>query len=457
MSGNLDDEVENFFAEVDAIAFNDVKDQDTAPRTNWIVQVDSKSNLPFYYNFVTKETTWNIPDEYQSYLDEYKTYLQHKNDQSDLKKEEKKVPVLILPEGNARKRRRIKRAFMRANAGKASLSDTPVEFLSEYIAYSDSSSEDESLDSKRSSQAAMINEPMEVTSQTPESLTGFIGPQLPSSPPKCESSSLKPDELSKLLMDKFSTLLLGCDKLPRLQVAYIQFSTRFEDWKAGCLSEAHYREKLEEVSNFLGEYERRGQFEAVDGSPPDKAHAIPLFQVEPDTLSQTGKNSSGATSLEVSENKSKPNSPDSSQRPGTDVQMARCDLNADNSLAVHSQGIKPTQKLPMKNIGSDVLVADGDVPKSPEKSPEISAYVQKEIQSAHVVLFIKSCSFTSNDLHVVDIGERADCAKVQDYLESITGARTVPRIFIGKKSIGGCSDLEQLHRKELLGELLAQK
>ncbi|VDK34042.1 unnamed protein product [Taenia asiatica] len=104
----------------------------------------------------------------------------------------------------------------------------------------------------------------------------------------------------------------------------------------------------------------------------------------------------------------------------------------------------------------------------------IAAYVQKEIQSAHVVLFIKSycpyCakaidilqsyiggSFTSSDLRIVDIGARADCAKVQDYLESITGARSVPRIFIGKKFIGGCSDLEQLHRRKLLAELLARK
>lgn len=196
-----------------------------APKTNWIVQVDSKSNLPFYHNFVTKETTWNIPDEYQSYLDEYKTYLQHKKDQLDLKKEEKKeAPVLILPEGNARKRRRIKRAFMRANAGKTNLSDAPVEFLSEYIAYSDSSSEDESSDSKRSSQAAMANEPMEVVPQTSDSSTAFIGPQLPSSPPKFDFTSLKPDELSKLLLDKFATVHPECDKLPRLQVAYIQFT-----------------------------------------------------------------------------------------------------------------------------------------------------------------------------------------------------------------------------------------
>ncbi|VDK34043.1 unnamed protein product [Taenia asiatica] len=303
MPRNLNDEVENFFAVCDYFNITDslcrkltlsrlmmlkIKKPKTvntlivAPRTNWIVQVDSKSNLPFYHNFVTKETTWNIPDEYQSYLDEYKTYLQHKNNQSDLKKaEEKEAPVLILPEGNARKRRRIKRAFMRANAGKTNLSDAPVEFLSEYIAYSDSSSEDESSDSKRSSQAAAVNEPMEVIPQTPESSTAFIGPQLPLSPPKWESTSLNPDELSKLLFDRFSTFHPECDKLPRLQVAYIQFITRFEDWKAGFLSDARYKEKLEEVSNFLCEYEQHVQFETVDECPP------PTYQGESATLNQT--------------------------------------------------------------------------------------------------------------------------------------------------------------------------
>ncbi|KAL5971006.1 hypothetical protein TSMEX_001313 [Taenia solium] len=317
MPKNLSDEVENFFAEVDAITFNDVKDQDTAPRTNWIVQVDSKSNLPFYHNFVTKETTWDIPDEYQSYLDEYKTYLQHKNNQSDLKKvEEKEAPVLILPEGNARKRRRIKRAFMRANAGKTNLSDAPVEFLSEYIAYSDSSSEDESSDSKRSSQAAVVYESMEVMPQTPESSTAFIGPQLPLSPSKWESTSLNANELSKLLFDRFSTVHPECDKLPRLQVAYIQFITRFEDWKAGYLSDARYKEKLEEVSNFLCEYEQRVQFETVDECPPNKTRPLPTRQGEPATLTQTEENSRETKTLGVSENRSESNDLNSSQRPG---------------------------------------------------------------------------------------------------------------------------------------------
>uniref|UniRef100_A0A2I2ZM88 Glutaredoxin-1 n=1 Tax=Gorilla gorilla gorilla TaxID=9595 RepID=A0A2I2ZM88_GORGO len=30
---------------------------------------------------------------------------------------------------------------------------------------------------------------------------------------------------------------------------------------------------------------------------------------------------------------------------------------------------------------------------------------------------------------------------IQDYLKQLTGARTVPRVFIGKDCTGGCSDL----------------
>ncbi|KAH9285030.1 hypothetical protein ECG_02211 [Echinococcus granulosus] len=367
MPRNLNDEVENFFAEVDAITFNGVKEQDNAPKTNWIVQVDSKSNLPFYYNFVTKETTWNIPDEYQSYLDEYKTYLQHKNDQSDLKKvEEKEAPILILPEGNARKRRRIKRAFMRANAGRTSLLDAPVEFLSEYIAYSNSSSENESLDSKRSSQAAIDNEPMEVVQRTPELSTEFIGPQLPLPPPKCESAPVKSEELSRLLLDKFAAFHPECDKLSRLQVAYIQFTTRFEDWKAGHLSDAHFEEKLEEASNFICEYEQRVQHKTANECPPNRPCPLPTYQGEPAILNQA-EESRGTTSLKVSENRPELGSSNSSQGPETDTQMAQCDLNYDSSLSVYPQGMKPKQELQKKDISSDVTMPNIDVPKSTEK------------------------------------------------------------------------------------------
>ena len=38
----------------------------------------------------------------------------------------------------------------------------------------------------------------------------------------------------------------------------------------------------------------------------------------------------------------------------------------------------------------------------------------------------------------------ADCDAIQDYLLSITGARSVPRVFIGGKCIGGGTETKTL-------------
>ncbi|XP_061478634.1 glutaredoxin-1 [Rhineura floridana] len=49
-------------------------------------------------------------------------------------------------------------------------------------------------------------------------------------------------------------------------------------------------------------------------------------------------------------------------------------------------------------------------------------------------------------LEIVDLATQRDMAAIQDYLLEITGARTVPRVFIGEKCIGGFSELDALHR-----------
>ena len=41
---------------------------------------------------------------------------------------------------------------------------------------------------------------------------------------------------------------------------------------------------------------------------------------------------------------------------------------------------------------------------------------------------------------VVELDDLADGDRVQDALQSITGIRTVPQVFIGGKIIGGCDD-----------------
>ncbi|XP_026354377.2 glutaredoxin-1 [Ursus arctos] len=92
-------------------------------------------------------------------------------------------------------------------------------------------------------------------------------------------------------------------------------------------------------------------------------------------------------------------------------------------------------------------------------------FVNSKIQPGKVVVFIKpTCPycrrtqellselpFKQGALEFVDITATSDISKIQDYLETLTGARTVPRVFIGKDCIGGCSDLVEMHQR---GELL---
>jgi glutaredoxin 3 len=44
--------------------------------------------------------------------------------------------------------------------------------------------------------------------------------------------------------------------------------------------------------------------------------------------------------------------------------------------------------------------------------------------------------------------------ETRTYLVEATGQRTVPQIFIGGKSIGGCDDLHALDRQGLLDDLV---
>ncbi|EHB12789.1 Glutaredoxin-1 [Heterocephalus glaber] len=92
------------------------------------------------------------------------------------------------------------------------------------------------------------------------------------------------------------------------------------------------------------------------------------------------------------------------------------------------------------------------------------AFVKGKIHPKRVVVFIKpTCPFCRKTqeilsqlpfkegvLEFVDITAISNTNKVQDYLEELTGARTVPRVFIGEDCIGGCSDLVELQQN---GEL----
>ncbi|CBZ54158.1 hypothetical protein NCLIV_045900 [Neospora caninum Liverpool] len=94
-------------------------------------------------------------------------------------------------------------------------------------------------------------------------------------------------------------------------------------------------------------------------------------------------------------------------------------------------------------------------------------WIKQKITQHKVVVFVKSfCPFCQTaleilrdvgvkDLGVVTIEKTACTSQIQDVLERMTGARTVPRIFIGGKFFGGCSDLEEAEADGELQEILA--
>ncbi|XP_066470476.1 glutaredoxin-1 [Tiliqua scincoides] len=92
-------------------------------------------------------------------------------------------------------------------------------------------------------------------------------------------------------------------------------------------------------------------------------------------------------------------------------------------------------------------------------------FVKGKIRADKVIVFGKaSCPYCHqamdllkqlrvkpSHLEFVDIGGRSDTEAIQSYFQQTTGARTVPRVYIGEICIGGFSDLQELHSK---GELI---
>ncbi|KAK2862419.1 hypothetical protein Q5P01_001952 [Channa striata] len=95
-------------------------------------------------------------------------------------------------------------------------------------------------------------------------------------------------------------------------------------------------------------------------------------------------------------------------------------------------------------------------------------FVQAKIREDRVVLFIKpACpycemaqdilskyKFKPGHLECVDISGRSDMDDLQDYFLRVTGARTVPRVFVGKECVGGGSDVSALNSSGQLKGML---
>jgi len=53
-------------------------------------------------------------------------------------------------------------------------------------------------------------------------------------------------------------------------------------------------------------------------------------------------------------------------------------------------------------------------------------------------------------MKVLEIDRERDCSKIQDYMQQITGGRTVPRVFIKGECIGGGNETSSAHKSGVL-------
>ncbi|KAL0088496.1 thioredoxin-like protein [Phycomyces blakesleeanus] len=95
----------------------------------------------------------------------------------------------------------------------------------------------------------------------------------------------------------------------------------------------------------------------------------------------------------------------------------------------------------------------------------IEKFVNDSIANNKVVVFSKSyCPYCTKakkiladlkvEVFIVELDKHADGAAIQDYLQTLTGQRTVPNIFINTKHIGGCDSLTAIYNSGELQKLL---
>jgi len=92
-------------------------------------------------------------------------------------------------------------------------------------------------------------------------------------------------------------------------------------------------------------------------------------------------------------------------------------------------------------------------------------FVKKAIDSHTVVIFSKSyCPYCrrakgvfhslEQEVHVIELDERAGGWRIQNAVSRISGRRTVPQVFIDGKHLGGSDDTVEAYESGKLAKLL---
>ncbi|XP_042069803.1 glutaredoxin 2 isoform X2 [Haplochromis burtoni] len=132
-----------------------------------------------------------------------------------------------------------------------------------------------------------------------------------------------------------------------------------------------------------------------------------------------------------------------------------------------------SEKSPPHQIYKEIflcLVTMGNLTSSHPRGLSSTAclqYVQDVVSQNCVVIFSKTtcpyCKMAKNVFNeigatykVIELDEHNDGRSLQEALAQMTGARTVPRVFVNGHCIGGGSDTKQLHQQGKLVPLIEQ-
>ncbi|XP_072051306.1 glutaredoxin-1-like [Amphiura filiformis] len=101
--------------------------------------------------------------------------------------------------------------------------------------------------------------------------------------------------------------------------------------------------------------------------------------------------------------------------------------------------------------------------------PAVQEFVDAKVKNGKVVVFSKSycpyCKRTksllngkvkADALEYIEIENRPDMNEMQDYLLKITGGRSVPRVFIGGKFVGGNDETQAANQSGKLNTMLKE-
>merc|ERR1712241_1474687 len=67
---------------------------------------------------------------------------------------------------------------------------------------------------------------------------------------------------------------------------------------------------------------------------------------------------------------------------------------------------------------------------------------------------LKKYNIKPENIEIMEIDNDEDCNEIQEFMKKLTGGRSVPRVFIGGKFLGGGDETEAAHREGTLQALL---